>query len=131
MSASSVLARGRKAIEALMVDSCTVTRQTGSHTDDLTGQVTPTYVTRYTGKCRVQAGGGQGQDAEAGEMEPVLIRVELQLPVATSTGIARGDLVTITSATHDADLAGRVFRVQDLFHKTHDTSRRIQIRETT
>lgn len=114
-----------------MVDTCTITYSTGSAVDDLTGVSTTTYAVRYSGPCRVQQPSGQGQVVEAGEVEPVLLRLELQLPVAGTTGIERGDRVVIDTAAHDADLVGRVFRVQDLSHKTHATSRRLSVQETT
>jgi hypothetical protein len=131
MSAASVLGRGRTAAAALMVDACTIRHQTGQTTSPLTGVVTPTYSTLYTGQCRVQQALAQGARVEAGEVEPVLLRLEVQLPVVGTEGIERGDLVTITAAVHDADLAGRVFRVRDLHHKSHGTARRIQVEETT
>lgn len=131
MSAASVLARGRAAALALMVDTCTIRHQTGSTTDRLTGRQTPTYSTLYTGVCRVQQAVAMGSRAEAGEVEPVLLRLEVQLPVADTEGITRGDLVTITAATLDDDLVGRVFRIRDLHHKTHATSRRLQCEEVT
>lgn len=131
MSAASVLARGRAAAEALMVDACTIQHQTGTTTDRLTGRTSPVYATVYTGACRVQQAVALGSRVEAGEVEPVLLRLEVQLPVVGTEGIERGDLVTITASVHDADLVGRVFRVRDVHHKTHATARRIQAEETT
>lgn len=131
MSAASALARGRTAAQALMVDTCLIRHQTGSTTDRSTGVITPTYATVYTGRCRVQQALAQGARVEAGEVEPVLLRLEVQLPVVGTVGIERGDLVTITACAHDVDLVNRVFRVRDLHHKTHATARRIQVEETT
>ncbi|MDP9145658.1 MAG: DUF6093 family protein [Actinomycetota bacterium] len=131
MSAASVLARGRAAAQVLMVDTCTIRHQTGTTTSPLDGRTYPQYSTIYTGACRVQQALAQGSRVESGEVEPVLLRLEVQLPVVGSEGIARGDLVTIATCAHDGDLVGRVFRVRDLHHATHKTSRRIQCEEAT
>lgn len=132
MTAAGTLARGRAAAEALMVDTCTIAHRTGSTTDDLTGETVATWETVYTGKCKIQnASIAQGQQVEAGELEPVLLRLELHLPIAGTSGIERGDRVTITTSTHDPDLAGRTLRVHDLSHKTWPTARRLGVQETT
>lgn len=133
MSAASVLARGRAAAAAIMVDTCLVRRKTGDITDDLTGQTSPTYATIYFGPCRVQTAGGgaMGVRADAGEISLIVLRMELQLPVATSTNVRRGDEASITVSTNDADLPGRTFRIRDLMHKTHATARRLQLEEVT
>lgn len=136
MSAGSVLARGRAAAQALMVDTCTIRRKTGGSTDDLTGQTFPSYTTVYSGVCRVQTSGGgaMGARVETGEVAVIVLRVELQLPVVGSEAVRRGDEVSITTTTNtinDSDLLNRTFRVHDLFHKTHATSRRIQLEEAT
>lgn len=46
-------------------------------------------------------------------------------------GLEAGDEITITAATFDADLTGRLFKIRDLMHKTHATARRVQIIEKT
>jgi hypothetical protein len=130
MSATSATLRGRLAAEALMVDTCTVQRQTGSTTNDTTGVVTPTYSTIYTGKCRVQQRVPVSKPADVGQAHVWLQRLELQVPMSV-TGIASDDLVTITASLLDADLVGRTFRVRELGHKTHMTARRVQLEEAT
>jgi hypothetical protein len=130
MSATSATLRGRLAAEALMVDTCTVQRQTGSTTNDTTGVVTPTYSTIYTGKCRVQQRVPVSKPADVGQAHVWLQRLELQVPMSV-TGIASDDLVTITDSLLDADLVGRTFRVRELGHKTHMTARRVQLEEAT
>ncbi len=131
MSVASALARGRAAATALMVDACAITRTGPVQTNRLDGTVAGNPVTVYSGQCRIQQALAQGQRVEAGELEPVLLRLEVQLPVVGTEGIERGDLVLITTATNDADLTARTFRVRDLHHKTHATSRRIQCEEVT
>lgn len=130
MSATSVVLRGRAAIERLMVDACTIRRPTGSSTDDTTGVVTPTYSTVYSGKCRIQQTVPVSKPDDVGEAHVWLQRLELQVPMSV-TGILSDDLVTVTASVLDGDLVGRVFHVRELGHKTHMTSRRVQLEETT
>lgn len=130
MSRATVLARGRLAAEAGMVDACTITRIGERVTDTTTGEVTESASTLYTGKCRVQQASAQAQREDAGEDRLLLLRLEVQLPMSV-TDLEVGDLVTVTASVHDPDLPGRVFRVHDLAHKTHATARRVQCVEKT
>jgi hypothetical protein len=131
-NAGPALARGRAAAESLMVDTCLIRRRTSMATDDLTGQVTPTYQTVYSGKCKVQQSSrGMGHRRDVGEESTVLLRMEVHLPVAGTTGLAEGDEVTITAATNDAELLTKTFRVHDLEHKTFATARRLMVTEVT
>jgi hypothetical protein len=130
MSAASVLARGRAAAEALMVDSCSIRRKTGESTT-AGGVVTPTYGDPlYAGKCRIQQSAGQAQQQDPGEAYVLMLRLEVQLPMSV-TGLEPEDVVTVTASVHDEDLVGRVFIVRDLAHATHKTARRVQVMERT
>lgn len=129
MSRASVLARGRTAAEAGMVDACTIRRKTGESTG-AGGIVTPTYSTLYTGKCRVQQAAAQAQQQDPGEAYVLMLRLEVQLPMSV-TGLQTEDEVTITASVHDPDLVGRVFLIRDLAHATHKTARRVQVLERT
>jgi hypothetical protein len=130
MSRATALARGRLAAEAGMVDACTVTRVGTRVTDTTTGEVTEPTSTLYTGQCRVQQAQAQATEETVGEDHLLLLRLEVQLPMSV-TGLEVGDLITITASVHDPDLPGRVFRIHDLAHKTHATSRRVQCVEKT
>lgn len=131
MSRASVLARGRAAALAGMVDTCAITRVTSHATNPDTGVVTPTVATIYTGVCRIQQRtAGDARTADAGEAYQLLLRMELQLP-NSATGIAVGDVATITASVNDADLVGRQFRVRELAHKSEATSRRLGVEEAT
>src|SRR4051812_22738716 len=116
-----------------MVDACTIQRRTGQTTDDLTALVTPTYAPVYTGQCKVQTAGsgGMGRRFDVAEAPVVVLRLELHLPIATSAGVARGDLVTVTASVADPALVGRTFRVHDLSHKSWATARRFLMEEAT
>lgn len=131
MSRESVLARGRAAAERGMVDACVITRLSGEYTDEATGVITPTYATVYTGKCRLQQTEAQASATDSGEARRLMVPRQLQLPVATSTGVLADDLVEITACVNDSDLVGKVFRVREEMAKTESTSRRLGIQEVT
>lgn len=132
MSRASVLARGRAAAEAGMVDACTIRRVTGTTTDRDTGAITKTYLSPnpYAGKCRVQQHQAQARSEDAGEDYTLLLTLEVQLPMSV-TGLQSGDEVTMTSSVSDPDLPGRLFRIRDLAHKSEATARRVQCEEVT
>lgn len=131
MSRASALARGRTAAELGMVDACDIQRVVSRTTDPTTGDVTPTWLVVYSGKCRVKQAQAQAQREDVGEDHLLLLRLEVQLPVAGSEGLQVGDAITITAAVNDADLAGRVFLIHDLSHQSEGTSRRVQCLERT
>jgi len=114
-------------VEALMTDTCTIKRQTGTALNATTLAMEPTYTTLYTGKCRVQLRDTVATQPDAGERAHAIVRTIVQVPVAT-TGVRVDDVVTVT-ASADADLTGRAFRVRSTFHKTHATSRRLECEE--
>lgn len=126
----AVLARGRAAAEALMVDACTIRRATGEAGSDDDGNVAETYEQIYVGKCRVQQTSAQAAQEDVGEDFQLMLRLEVHLPMSV-TGLEAGDEVAITASAHDPDLVGRVFLVRDLAHKTYATARRIGVTERT
>ena len=130
MSRASVLARGRAAAQAGMVDACIIERQTGSPTNATTGVVTPTWSTVYTGPCRVQERGGYPRDVTTAPDQPQLaLPRELQLPVDTSTAVLAGDRCTITAAANDAGLVGTKMWLRGRPAKTEATARRFMLEE--
>lgn len=131
MSRASALARGRVAAELGMVDACTVRRRTGGTREPTTGVPTQPYTTLYTGKCRIQQAVAVARPHEAGEDQVLVVRFDLQLPVAGTEGLKVSDEVTVTAAAHDQDLVGRVFVVWELAHKTEATARRVGMIERT
>lgn len=128
MSASAALLAGRIAAEQLMVDTCTVKRETGTVTNPDTGVITPTYLTVYTGKCRVQTRGFWGQRVDLGQAGVVDLRVELQLPMS-ATGLEINDEATVDTCVFDPDLVGHTFILRDMNRKTHATARRLMVEE--
>lgn len=120
--------RGRAAAERTMADTCRIEYVTGTVWDEGTGTSTPTYATRYEGKCRTQTTLTAESQQSAGEREWTIQSLTVSVPVSV-TGVAVGDRVTITSTALDLDLVDRVFTVVGLAHKTHMTARRLQVEE--
>jgi hypothetical protein len=121
--------RGRAFAERLMVDTCTITRQTGATTDPDTGVITPTFTTVYTGRCKVQQSAVPiGEPRDLGQASIQVLHLELHLPIAAA-GILVDDVATITASTLDPDLVGRRFTVRGTSHKTFLTARRLDIQE--
>ena len=132
MSRVSVLARGRAAAEAGMIDACVITRDGVAVTNLQTGGQIMSTVTLYTGRCRLQQHipGGAKPETE-GEAFKLLQPKSLQLPVAGTTGILPGDKVTMTACVNDADIVGKVLLVRELGAKSEATARRLGVQEIT
>lgn len=131
MSRASVLAMGRRRAEEGMVDTCTITRVTGTTTHPDLGSVVETTTQVYTGRCEVQEPTGGGARAvDAAEAYTLMVGFVLKIP-ATETGIEVGDKVVIGSSLNCPDLVGRTFRVHGLHHKSHATAQRLGVEEAT
>ena len=134
MTAHSVLALGRIAAAALMIDACIVKRTTGSSTDSETGVITPTYTTLYAGKSKVQRRGPRGQSnrpINLGEAFELLSFVEVGVPMSVDPGFVPADIVVITACVNDTDLVDRVFHLRGFEHRSFATARRLQCTEST
>jgi hypothetical protein len=129
MSAASLIARGQRAAEALMVDTCTVKYQSGTSLNGTTGLEEPVYTTRFTSACKVQSRALVAQERDAGGHEATLVRLSIHLPISAGA-VEVDDIVTITAATHDTQLVGRTFRVLSPVGKSFATARRIEVEET-
>lgn len=128
MSIADALLRGQAFAQTTWVDACIIRRRGAPVLDDFSGTTTSPSTTLYSGQCRVQQGIAQADEQDVGEDYQLRLRMVIQVPVSV-TGIQVGDEVTITAATHDPDLVGRIFAVRDLFHKTHPTARRLGVTE--
>lgn len=128
MSAASITLAGRAAALKIMVDTCTITRKTGTATDLQTGVVSSTTETIYAGRCRVQQHGRLSRPTTVAEAYVFQTAYELQLPM-TAVDIAINDVVVVNTSVLDPDLTGRNYWVRELAAKTHGTSRRIGIEE--
>jgi hypothetical protein len=122
-----VLSRARHMAERLMVDQCTIRRQTGLVTDAL-GNVSPAYETIYTGKCKVQTFTNRELMKTGGEYEFIVQRYEVQVPVSV-VGVKTNDEALVTASVYDPDLVGRAYRVVGLLNKSAATARRLGVEE--
>ena len=120
--------RGREAAEALMLDSCTVIRPGPVVTDPATGNVTPSSTPVYAGRCKVQQTISQASNPSAGGHQFTVQDSRVDFPVSAGP-LAVSDSVTITASALDPQLVGRVFRVDELFHKSFATAQRTRVSE--
>lgn len=130
MSAQYAVQEGRAAAEALMVDACTIVRVAGEPgpMDPDTGLPTPAPTTQiYAGRCRVQTYEPQESTPDSGGHTYSVQRYAVHVPVGTNAAV--DDIVTITAAAMDPDLAGRHYIVTALLHKTFATAHRLAVDE--
>lgn len=116
----------RQQAESLMVDACTVHRPGAPVTDPVSGAVTTPLTLVYTGKCKFQQTLAQSSNPVAGEHQFTVQDVRWDTPVGVGP-FQVDDVVTVTGAALDPDLAGKVFRVTDPFHKTGATAQRTRV----
>jgi hypothetical protein len=134
MSAAGAVTRGRRAAEALMVDTCTVHAPgDGSTIDEETGAVVPTLGDLlYSGRCRVRMPAAAEDEVTSGGSERTVSDFMVSLPLLESAGIPIGAVVTLTALgpNSDPDLAGSVLTyVAPMSKQTHPTARRMRCRE--
>lgn len=127
------LRRGRAASEALMTDTCSITRVTGEPgpIDPETGLRTPApTATVYTGKCKVQTYEPHESALESGGHVYTEQRYHLHLPIGAGP-FEVNDTATVTASATDAQLAGAAYRVAGLHNKTYATAQRLLVDEIT
>lgn len=111
-----------------MVDTCVFTTPgTGPAVwDEATGQFTyPAAAVVYDGPCKVQTGGRVTSDPETGERVWTVDVVGVHLPVLGSQDVPVRATGTVTSATYDPALVGRVFTVTGPHVGSMKTARRL------
>lgn len=133
----SVLAEGRAMAEALMTDTCIITRagvgkgtlnpETGQRDD------APAHTTIYTGICRVQVTSiiANSASSTAGERQVIIQGSELHLPVVGTEQVAINDVVEMLTAANDSALVGRRFTISARHEKSRATARRLRVQEVT
>jgi hypothetical protein len=111
-----------------MVDACTVHRPGDSVTDYFSGQITTPRTLVYEGPCKVQQTISQASNPTAGEHAFTVQDSRVDFPV-TAGPLMVDDVVTLTSSVLDPQLAGRMFRIAELFHKSFATAQRTRVEE--
>lgn len=126
-AAQSVLTitEGRALAESLMLDTCKVTRATGT-VDELTGIPTRTQV--YSGKAKRQSYEANEVAISGGGHTYVQQRYKGHFPIGAFLPKV-GDVVEWTASTMDPHLAGTKDRIAALFNKSLATSMRVQLDE--
>lgn len=136
--AAQTVMDGRALVEALMTDSCTITRP---DPDAVRGEMdldTMQYppldrITVYAGKCRLQIKSvvASSSDSSAGDRLGVVQDFELQIPVDGTKGVAINDVAEIVTAVSDDSLEGRLFTITARHEKSQATARRLRVSEVT
>ena len=142
MSAETAAIAGRRAMEAIMIDSCVITRDrlpsdpgyVEPVLDEATGEYPPMQrVVVYRGRCRIQVRSdinSNAVEAVIGEHEFIYRTATLQLPVGCAGNIPPNSVVTMLTCPLDPDMVGREFALQaENKGKTHATHRRFRIKE--
>lgn len=121
----AALGMGRRAAEARMLDTVTVTRPGAKVWNEATGEWTVTVSTVYSGKARIKHGPA-ARDVEAGSQLLAVGQLEVHVPVGTA-GFEPDDTVTVSgSATRPAQV-GRVFTVLAPFDGSQTTALRYRV----
>jgi hypothetical protein len=126
MSAEATTLAGRAAAEALMVDSCTVTRNAAGPTfNETTGAYTGGATsTIYTGACRVKPRDNADRVVQFGEEAVSFWPFLVSVPMSVDD-VELDDFVTITASALDPALVGLVLRVRQVQAGSHITARRL------
>lgn len=132
MGRQSVLAAGRAFLvsSGALADTCIIERVSGESLNPVTGKLTKTYTTVYSGACRVQAASANwAGPADVAQAALRLASSELQVPVVGSEGLRIDDRVTVLTCLNDADLVGRKFTLTGESRKSHATTRKLPLLE--
>ena len=127
VSADELVARGRRAAEALMTDLVRVSRASGRPvTDPVTGVVSTPSVEVYEGIGRVQGRATEAKTVD-GVQVYVLSDLTVQLPVSVEPVV--DDEVRVVESLTEPHLVGRTFRVKSASRKSHATMTRCEAEE--
>lgn len=128
MSAASLVERGRRAAEALMIDACRITSGGEPVTDPDTGEVTNTRTVVYQGKCEVKSQALAVSTPDAGGATFTVVPSVVKIP-ANAANIKDGYEVEITASALNSFTVGKVYRVSGFTPDTFDTAFRLPVKE--
>jgi hypothetical protein len=140
VTALTAIEKGRAAAEAIMLDSCVITRVTGEPgpVDPATGLRTPApratiyplpgAVAPLDGRCKVQTFEPYESNRDSGGHVYTEQRYALHLPIGAGP-IHVEDEVTIVSAATDPQLLGREYRIAGRHNKSLATAQRLPMEE--
>jgi hypothetical protein len=127
MSLVGIVSSGRRAALALMVDACTISRQTGESVSS-DAVVTPTIATIYEGACRIRRRDTQARMIEVAADEVSVGELLVSVPI-TVEDVLPGDVVAVTASQLDPGLVGRRFTVLGVSYASQITARRLYCQE--
>lgn len=142
MSLDSTLRAGRFAFDAILTDTCEITKpgEGKGPFNEVTGQYdTPARIVVYSGPCRIQVKADINSnvvETSAGEREWTYLTAQLQLPVETPSS-ATGDVndvdvdhvCEVLTAPYSSSLVGSLFNIQGTYHKSQAVYLRFRVRE--
>jgi hypothetical protein len=98
----------RAEAEALMVDSCRITKPgSGTVWDEDAGEyVDGPPITVYEGRCRIRNAYPAPQSVQAGQVAWGLDIIIISIPIGAAAGIERGCEWELTASTNDPDSVG-------------------------
>lgn len=131
MSAESVTLSGRRAAEALQVDTCIVRYKTGrTAINSTTNRETPVMATRFTSACRVRRIVTTTGDVEVGGRREAPDQTRIDLPVSAPQVHVDDEIeITAVGPSSDPRLVGRKFIVGPPMNQTYSTATRLRVEE--
>lgn len=128
MTAPEAVLAGRRAAEALMVDTCRITSPGTPVTDPDTGNVTTPRTTVYEGRCKVQSKDSAVSSPEAGGATFTVVSRQVHIP-ANAANVKDGYEVEILTSLLNSFTVGKVYRVEGFTPDSFDTAYRIPVKE--
>ncbi len=112
MTIDTTITLFRNAERALMTSTVTIVRNVGEPSfNTTTGVLVQGTDPVYSGDALIRSNMWEGSDVQAGQQEVRIRGVKIKLP--TDTLVRYDDIVTVT-ASPDARMVGKVFRVTDV-----------------
>jgi hypothetical protein len=130
VSAESTTLAGRAAAEALMVDTCVISRRgtTGAFNETTGAYDVGASTEIYAGPCRVKPRDNADRVVQYGEQAVSFWPYIVSVPMSV-TNVGLNDIVTITASELDPALFGLSLRVREVLVGTHLTARRLSCEE--
>jgi len=132
MPSAAQAAQARRKAESLMTDRCIVRRRVpGDVLNEETGQYEPTFVTVFTGPCRIKSNSAAVSENNYEAQIVIEQQMSLSLPLEGSAGVAPGDVAELTESAMDPDSVGKTFRIAGVSLATFATARRFPVEVTS
>lgn len=120
--------QGRVEAEAIMYETCVVSRP-GEPFTDADGVVITPLVGVYAGKCKIQTTVAQAASPVAGGHVFTVENLQLHFPVGS--GLVTGDSTLVTASLMDESNVGKIFRLVELARGSQRTAARWNVELVT